>query len=312
MEYITTQEAAERWGLSVRRVQYLCQTNMIPKATRIGRIWMIPKLLDKPQDMRLKEEKTEQNSSTAHLLTVGNKEDMLSRVIEGFPYAIQIYAPDGTLVHTNDACLQLLHIPSKEQIIGKFNVLSDHVIDKWGEGVREAIIKSFEGHTIQLQDLQAPIQEIMNRFDSEDLNFNSSFFNITCFPIFDESGKLMYVVHVFVTSKVYNGKLEMVKAMKYIDQHWMRDFDLDEVARSVHLSRYHFCRMFKKYTSMTPFNYYQNIKISKIKEKLLDKNLSIQEAFSACGVDYNGNYARLFREKTGMTPTKFRNSMLYR
>jgi AraC family transcriptional regulator len=44
-----------------------------------------------------------------------------------------------------------------------------------------------------------------------------------------------------------------------------------------------------------------------MKEKLLDLNLSVSQAFAACGVDYSGYYAKLFRQQTGETPRQYRN-----
>lgn len=306
MEFITVREAAEKWGLSVRRVQYLCSHNMILGAVRFGKIWTIPKDAVKPRDGRYKVEEERQNDITRPFQSLGGNEEMLSGIIEFFPYPIQVYSPEGTMVLTNEAALRLMHIPSKDQLIGKFNVLQDPVIDKWGEEVREQILRSFQGETVQFRDLKMPIREILDRFEVGKLCLDTIFQNITCFPIFDDKDKLAYVVHVFVTSKLYNGKKEMVKAKEYIEKHWLEEFDLDKVAGSVNLSRFHFSRLFKRHTSMTPFSYHQEIKIMKLKEKLGDKNLSISEAFAACGVDYNGNYARVFREKVGMTPSQFR------
>ena len=42
-EYMTAQEAAELWGISVRRVQRLCKENRIEGVLNINRMWLIPK-----------------------------------------------------------------------------------------------------------------------------------------------------------------------------------------------------------------------------------------------------------------------------
>ena len=42
MEYITVSEAAEKWGVSTRRVQMLCNEGRIKGAVRFGPIWKIP------------------------------------------------------------------------------------------------------------------------------------------------------------------------------------------------------------------------------------------------------------------------------
>ena len=54
MEYITTQEAAEMWGIKIRRVQALCDNGQIENATRLGQIWVIPNGTPKPIDGRTK------------------------------------------------------------------------------------------------------------------------------------------------------------------------------------------------------------------------------------------------------------------
>ena len=42
MNLITVKEAAEKWGVTVRRVQGLCKEGKIKGATRWERTWMIP------------------------------------------------------------------------------------------------------------------------------------------------------------------------------------------------------------------------------------------------------------------------------
>lgn len=53
-EYMTAQEAAERWSISVRRVQRLCKENRIEGVLNVNRVWLIPKNALKPADRRYK------------------------------------------------------------------------------------------------------------------------------------------------------------------------------------------------------------------------------------------------------------------
>ena len=46
--YITTQEAADKWGITSRQVQILCKSKRIIGATRMSRIWVIPEDAEKP------------------------------------------------------------------------------------------------------------------------------------------------------------------------------------------------------------------------------------------------------------------------
>lgn len=52
MEYVSCAEAAEKWGISQRRVQKLCEGNRIPGAVKFSRVWLIPKDVEKPVDKR--------------------------------------------------------------------------------------------------------------------------------------------------------------------------------------------------------------------------------------------------------------------
>lgn len=54
MEYLSLRQMAEKWGLSIRRVQTLCNTDRIPGATKIGSYWAIPVDAEKPKDERIK------------------------------------------------------------------------------------------------------------------------------------------------------------------------------------------------------------------------------------------------------------------
>ena len=57
MEYITVKAAAEKWGVSCRRVQILCAQGRVKGAYRFGKSWMIPKGAVLPNAYRTEEEK---------------------------------------------------------------------------------------------------------------------------------------------------------------------------------------------------------------------------------------------------------------
>ena len=51
-EYMTAQEAAEKWNVSLRWVQRLCKENRIEGAVNINRVWLIPKNAEKPPKLK--------------------------------------------------------------------------------------------------------------------------------------------------------------------------------------------------------------------------------------------------------------------
>lgn len=52
MEYITAKQIGEKWGISERRVQLLCEQGRIAGVQRLGKSWAIPKDAEKPVDKR--------------------------------------------------------------------------------------------------------------------------------------------------------------------------------------------------------------------------------------------------------------------
>lgn len=52
MDYISVLEASQKWNISIRRVQKLCEDNRVEGVMRFGRSWMIPKTVEKPADPR--------------------------------------------------------------------------------------------------------------------------------------------------------------------------------------------------------------------------------------------------------------------
>ena len=54
MEFLSTTQVAEKWGISSRRIQKLCSEDRIPGAIRIGNYWAVPAEAEKPRDERIK------------------------------------------------------------------------------------------------------------------------------------------------------------------------------------------------------------------------------------------------------------------
>ena len=52
MDYMTLKEAAEKWGVTPRRVNYYCAGGRIPGAVKMAGVWLIPKNAEKPTDRR--------------------------------------------------------------------------------------------------------------------------------------------------------------------------------------------------------------------------------------------------------------------
>lgn len=56
MKYMTASQAAEKWNISQRRVQIMCQQNRIDGVFKLGENWAIPAEAEKPVDKRRKQD----------------------------------------------------------------------------------------------------------------------------------------------------------------------------------------------------------------------------------------------------------------
>ncbi len=251
------------------------------------------------------------NQILASFQSVFGNEEMLFQVAELFPVPIQIFSPDGTNVFTSRAVLEMWNISDPSQIVGKYNLLKDPVVNE-RLGLHDYVRRVFEGEIVLVPDVKVPLTDFANWYEARnpDYNIESMYTDILNFPIRDDEGHITHIVSVFVTTRMYPGKPDIARAREYIENHWLEEFDMEKIALYVSLSRYHFARLFKKHTGMTPYSYYQDIKVKKLKQALRDTNLSIAEAFLSCGVDYNGNFARIFRDKVGMTPSQYRKTII--
>lgn len=98
LQYMSTNEAAEKWGISRRRVSVLCAENRIPNVAMLGNMWIIPRNADKPLDAREKRNNAHTNNDRVHPFVkwVGGKGqhvDVLRQNLPyNFPFAIKKYA----------------------------------------------------------------------------------------------------------------------------------------------------------------------------------------------------------------------------
>lgn len=88
MDFITIKEASYNWGLSVRRIQTLCNDDQIDGAVKFSGVWAIPKKAKKPIDHRIKTGKyvkVKDDSATPILKWAGGKTQMLADILERMP-----------------------------------------------------------------------------------------------------------------------------------------------------------------------------------------------------------------------------------
>ncbi|GHT78337.1 transcriptional regulator [Spirochaetia bacterium] len=85
--------------------------------------------------------------------------------------------------------------------------------------------------------------------------------------------------------------------------------NVPNIAEQIGVSTSRLNEIFKTYTAMTPYQYFIHIKIHRAENILGQENISIKEAAFNLGFEDQYYFSRLFRSKTGMSPTEWKKSI---
>jgi AraC family transcriptional regulator len=96
-------------------------------------------------------------------------------------------------------------------------------------------------------------------------------------------------------------------AVEYIEEHLDAEISLDDLAAVVHLSPYHFARLFKASTGLPPHQYVITRRIERAKRLLRGgDDLSLAQVAARVGFWDQGHFTRHFKRLVGVTPRRFR------
>lgn len=84
------------------------------------------------------------------------------------------------------------------------------------------------------------------------------------------------------------------------------EFSLDGLAARVKLSKFHFQRLFKKATGLSPSRYQLNLRMNTARRLLRETNRSVIVVALEVGYTNPSHFAQLFRRQTGQTPSDYR------
>lgn len=99
----------------------------------------------------------------------------------------------------------------------------------------------------------------------------------------------------------------IAEAIDYIRQNFKNQPNLDEVAEKVHLSPFHFQRLFTDWAGVSPKKFLQYISVEHAKQILKNRQASLSEAAYETGLSGTGRLHDLFVTIEGMTPGEFKN-----
>lgn len=87
MEFMSAREAADKWGISQRRVAVLCSESRVSNAIMVGNMWIIPSTAEKPIDARsIRYAKSDEKKVKPFLKWAGGKGQLLKEIEKYYPF----------------------------------------------------------------------------------------------------------------------------------------------------------------------------------------------------------------------------------
>jgi AraC family transcriptional regulator len=96
------------------------------------------------------------------------------------------------------------------------------------------------------------------------------------------------------------------RALAYIDEHILERIAVEDLAQAVHLSPFHFARMFRRSTGKSPHAYITHVRLERAKELLTTTQMPMREISRVVGYRNQAHFTRVFHALVGTTPRRFR------
>ncbi len=103
-------------------------------------------------------------------------------------------------------------------------------------------------------------------------------------------------------------KEHIAKAVEYIEKNLKNEIDLYACAKACGYSQYHFLRIFKELTGLTPADYIRKRRISEIAKLICENEEYISEIAFAYGFNSKENFIRAFKAEHNILPKEYKLS----
>lgn len=166
---------------------------------------------------------------------------------------------------------------------------------------------------VRLKDLSGfkdpALHSLMERLHAELLNRKAS-------PLYVQGLAQAITVHLVrhytqrVTTKPSGSPslpgFKLKQITDWMSHNLAEEFSLEDLAAKVKLSKFHFLRLFKNATGMSPSRYHTRLRIEAAKRGLRESNRSVVEVGLDLGYGNPSHFAQVFKRETGLSPSDYR------
>lgn len=166
-------------------------------------------------------------------------------------------------------------------------------------------------------DIISLIKKLLNEFsiNSEEVYGNNCFpyKYVNTFETINElkvwlSEIIKRIAEIISQRNEKNKQKEIIKkAIRYIEENYINDITLDDMAGYVNLSKAYFSSFFKKETNENLIEYINRFRIEKARELLENTSLKVYNIALEVGIDNYRYFTKKFKEITGLTPVEYKN-----
>lgn len=111
-------------------------------------------------------------------------------------------------------------------------------------------------------------------------------------------------------AEVVSGKpTNLMRAVQFIEENLGDPLDLDAIAKVASLSRFQFCRAFKRHFGIPPMKFVNSLRIDRAQDLLRRQELNITEVAMNVGFRDHGSFIRAFKKHSGVLPKTYRDSI---
>lgn len=95
------------------------------------------------------------------------------------------------------------------------------------------------------------------------------------------------------------------RALRWIEENYAQEDCLAALPDAAGTSARHLQRLFKTHLGMRPLQYLLDLRLDRARLLLSESDLAVQDVAEACGFGSGGRFAKHFRQKFGVTPSRF-------
>ena len=111
-------------------------------------------------------------------------------------------------------------------------------------------------------------------------------------------------------AELENSSMRQLKVKKkisdYIEEHYMYELSMQDVARIMNYSEAYFCKLFKQCFDQNFTSYLTEYRMEQAKRLLQEPTVNIKEVGKAVGYTDANYFAKVFKRATGHSPTEYR------